>query len=146
MGIPRVIEASNDYVRKLEEALLQAPQAELVTTHHLNGGMYARTVYMDAGSVMTGALHKTDHLNIVFGDVSVTTDTGVQRLIGHHVLETKAGMKRALFAHAATAWTTVCKTDKTVLEEIEEDVVEGAGKLLTRHPQLTVNQPLKLKD
>lgn len=139
-------EAHNDYVRRLEDVLLQAPQPDLITTHRLSGGMYARTIYMAPDTVMTGALHKTDHLNIVFGDVSVTTDTGIQRLTGHHVLETKAGMKRALYAHGATVWTSVCKTEKIVLSEIEEDVVEGADQLQTRQLQLAVNQPLTLKE
>jgi hypothetical protein len=133
-------------VKRLEEIILSAPQVDLMTTHHLEGGMYARTIYLEAGTVLTGAIHKTDHLNIVFGDISVTTDEGMQRITGYRVIETKAGMKRAGYAHAATAWTTICKTDKTVLSEIEDDLVEEADKLQTRHPQLTANQPLTLKE
>jgi hypothetical protein len=133
-------------VRRLEEIILQAPQIDLMTTHNLAGGMYGRTIYLDAGTVLTGAIHKTDHLNIVFGDISVTTDDGMKRLTGFHVIETKAGMKRAGYAHGATAWTTICKTDKTVLSEIEYDLVEESDKLQTRHPQLTANHLLTLKE
>lgn len=130
-------------VKRLEQIILAAPQVDLLTTHNLEGGMYARTIYLEAGTVLTGAVHKTDHLNIVFGDISVTTDEGVQRITGYHVIETKAGMKRAGYAHAATAWTTICKTEKKVLSDIEDDLVEDSDKLQTRHPQLTATLTLK---
>ena len=123
---------SADDVRRLEAAILQGPQVDLHTTHNFSGGMYARTIYLDAGTVLTGATHKTDHINIVIGDISVTTDEGMKRLTGYHVLETKAGMKRAGFAHAATCWTTVCKTEHTDIANAENDLVEEADQLQTR--------------
>ena len=126
-------------VQRLEELILQAPQVDLMTTHALENGMYARTIYLEAGTVLTGAVHKTDHINIVYGDISVTTDEGVKRITGYQVITTKAGMKRAGYAHAATAWTTICKTDKTDLNEIEDELVENADKLQTRHPVLAAN-------
>ena len=119
-------------VLRLEEIILKVPQIDLRTTHHLSGGMYARTIFLDPGTVLTGATHKTDHINIVLGDISVTTDEGVRRLTGYHILPTKAGMKRAGYAHGPTAWTTVCKTDKTDLAEIENELVIEAEKLQTR--------------
>lgn len=127
-----------DDVRRLEAAIAQAPQVEVKTTHHFSGGMYARTIYLDAGTVLTGCKHKTDHINIVIGDISVTTDEGMKRLTGYHVLETKAGMKRAGFAHAPTAWTTVCKTEHTDIADAENDLVEEADTLQTRR-LLTAN-------
>lgn len=133
-------------VQRLESLILQAPQVDLQTTHHLSGGMYARTIHLQAGTVLTGATHKTDHINIVFGDISVTTDEGVQRLTGYHVLPTKAGSKRAGFAHGPTSWTTVCKTDQTDLTAIENELVHEADKLQTRQPHLTGNHPPQLKE
>ena len=132
-------------VKRLEELILQAPQVDLLTTHNLENGMYARTIYLQPGTVLTGAVHKTDHINIVFGDITVTTDEGVQRITGYHVINTKAGSKRAGFAHAATAWTTICKTTKTSLEEIEDELVEDAGMLQTRQPAIASNHVKQLE-
>jgi hypothetical protein len=130
-------------VERLERAVLQLPQVDLKTTHCLNGGLYARTIFIPAGTVLTGAVHKKDHINVLQGDISVSTDEGMKRLTGHHVLPTKAGMKRAGFAHADTYWTTICPTDETDLEEIEADLVEEAERLQTRNP-LIEHAPLAL--
>ena len=133
-------------VQSLEEMILAAPQVELNTTHALSGGMYARTIFIPAGTVLTGATHKTDHLNIVCGDISVTTDEGMRRMTGYHVLTTKSGMKRAGFAHADTMWTTVCKTDQIELEAIENELVEEADKLQTRKLQITSNDTKRIEE
>lgn len=119
-------------VKRLEEAILQTPQVDLETQHCLSGGMYARTITIKAGTVLTGATHKTDHVNIVHGDISVTTDAGVKRLTGYHVLPTKAGSKRAGYAHADTMWTTICKTELVCIEDIEDELVEESANLQTR--------------
>ena len=119
-------------VKKLEDEILKAPQVDLETQHCLSGGMYARTITIRAGTVLTGATHKTDHVNIVSGDISVTTDEGVKRFTGYHVLPTKAGSKRAGYAHIDTMWTTVCKTDLVCIEDIEDELVEERANLQTR--------------
>lgn len=126
-------------VQRLEAMILEAPQVDLNTMHALSGGMYARTIFIPAGTVLTGATHKTDHLNIVCGDISVSTDEGMKRMTGYHVITTKAGMKRAGFAHADTVWTTICKTDSTDIEAIENELVEEAEKLQTRQLQISSN-------
>ena len=133
-------------IDQLERAILAAPQVDLHTCHHFSGGMYARTIHLAAGTVLTGATHKTDHINIVCGDISVTTDQGMQRLTGYHVIETRAGMKRAGFAHGPTSWTTVCKTDCTDVEKAENDLVHEAGQLQTRHPLISGNTTQQLKE
>ena len=131
-------------MQKLEEAIFDAPQVDLGTQHCLSGGMYARTITIPAGTVLTGATHKTDHINIVYGDITVTTDDGVKRLTGYHVLPTKAGSKRAGFAHKDTMWTTVCKTDLCVIEDIEDELVEESGKLQTRQNVIGCNDVKEL--
>lgn len=132
-------------VTRLEKIILSALQVDLMTEHSLSGGVYARTIYLDAGCVLTGATHKKDHINIVVGDITVTTDKGPLRLTGHHVLETKAGAKRAGVAHAKTVWTTVCATDKTDLHEIEDDLVLEADRLQTRQTSLNLHTVKELE-
>lgn len=126
-------------VEDLEQHILAVPQVDLGTQHVLNGGMYARTILIPAGVVLTGATHKTDHINIVHGDITVTTDAGPVRLTGYHVLPTMAGSKRAGIAHADTMWTTICKTGQTDLAAIEDELVEESHLLQTRQTALTNN-------
>jgi hypothetical protein len=123
-------------INRLEDAILAQPQVDLRTEHTLSGRVYARTIHIPAGTVLTGATHKKDHVNVVIGDITVTTDEGPLRLTGYHVLPTKAGSKRAGIAHADTAWTTICHTDLTDIDAIEDELVEESDRLQTR--QLTL--------
>ena len=126
-------------VEELEREILRAPQVDLNTTHCLNGGVYARTIFIPAGTILTGATHKKDHINVVMGDITVTTDDGPKRLTGYQVIPTKAGSKRAGIAHADTYWTTICPTELTDVEEIENELVVESGQLQTRTLALAVN-------
>jgi len=124
---------SREGVERLEQFVLQMPQVDLKTEHLVSGGIYARTIHIPAGTVLTGATHKKDHLNVVIGDITVTTDDGMQRLTGHHVLPAKAGTKRAGYAHSNTTWTTICATALTDIEAIEDELVEESSRLQSRH-------------
>ena len=116
----------------MEEMILSVPQVDLKTSHQISGTVYARTIYIPAGTILTGAAHKKDHINIMQGDISVSTDDGMKRLTGQHILSTKAGMKRIGYAHEDTVWTTVHHTNLTNIEEIENELVEEPEKLQTR--------------
>ena len=119
-------------IEALEQYIAQLPQVDLQTSHVLMGGIYARTIYIPAGATLTGAVHRKDHVNVMVGDIMVSTDEGMTRLTGHHVIPTKAGMKRAGYALADTVWTTLCKTDETDISRIEADLVEEPERLQTR--------------
>jgi len=138
--------ASIDKINALEREILAAPQVDLQTKNEIFAGMIARTIRIPAGTVLTGATHKTDHINILIGDITVSTDEGMRRLTGYNVLPTKAGAKRAGFAHADTMWTTICKTNLTNLAEIEDELVEESDRLQSRHPELTCNKTEKLEN
>lgn len=138
--------ATIEKVEALEALILKHPQVDLQTKHELSGGVYARTIFIPAGTVLTGARHKKDHVNIVFGDITVSTDDGMKRITGYHVIPTKAGMKRVGFAHADTAWTTVCQTELTDIEEIENELVEEAEKLQTRQLTIATETVNRLED
>ncbi len=136
-------------VERLEDAILALPQVDLLTEHVFSGGLYARTITIPAGTALTGAAHKTDHLNICVGDIEVLTDDGPKRLTGLHVLATKAGMKRAGYAHADTRWTTVCMTSYTSLADlaaIEAELVEEPERLQTRTQSISHADPALVED
>lgn len=119
-------------VRQLEAMLLQLPQINLPTEHIVHGGLSARTIFIPAGTVLTGALTNLDNICVVFGDITVTTDDGAQRLTGFNVLPASAGAKRAGHAHADTWWTTLHRTDLTNVAEIEDEMTGESESLGTR--------------
>lgn len=130
----------------LKTAVLGLPQTQIDTQHHLAGGIYARTGFIPAGTVIVGCTHKKDHISILVGDASLTLDSGVQRVTGYSVLPTHAGMTRAIYAHSDCWMTTLCKTDETALEKIEDDLVDNAQALQTRNPELTHSPLILLGD
>ena len=132
VAVRSALTESREAVQRLEREVLKLPQVDLQTKHCVSGRMYARTIFIPAGTVLTGATHKRDHINILQGDISVSTDEGMKRLTGQHVLPTKAGMKRAGYAHADTTWTTICQTDETDIPAIEADLVIEHEMLQTR--------------
>jgi hypothetical protein len=142
-GVMAVIaNPSPERVLELEADLLQRPQVDLQTTHHLAGGVYARTIFIPAGVALTGAAHKVDHINIMCGDIMVSTDQGMQRLTGHQVFTAKAGSKRVGRAYSDTTWTSVFHTDLTSIEEVENELVYEPETLQTRSTLLGCLQTL----
>ncbi len=80
--------------------------------HYFSPGIYIREITMPAGSIITGQIHRHEHLNIIVrGDVHVITQDGWKRITvapgEHFVMSSPAGMKRALRTYAETTWMTV---------------------------------------
>ena len=137
-----VVRLDNDKINIIEKVILAAPQVDLQTTHHIVDGHYYRTILVPAGVVLTGARHRHDHTNICTGDITVSTDEGMRRLTGHHVMRTKAGMKRVGFAHQNTVWITIYKTDLTDIEAIEDEMTDESERLQTRTLKLQDKEPV----
>lgn len=123
-------------VAALEALLGQMPQIDLQTKNVLHGGMCARTIFVPAGACLTGAMMNVDNVCIVSGDITVLTDEGPQRLQGFNVIASPAHFKRAGYAHADTWWTTVVRTDKQTVREVEDEVTDEAHRLQSRALEL----------
>jgi len=119
-------------VRRFERIGLQLPQMQLECTHVIHGGMCARTIFIPAGTVLTGAQLDVDTVCVVVGDITVTTDDGVRRLQGHHVLPAFRDNKRVGITHADTYWTMLFKADGRTVEEIEREMTSEFERMQTR--------------
>ena len=127
---------TREAIERLEAEVLKLPQVDLRTTHVLSGGLYARTMFVPAGAVCIGALHKKDHVNVMHGDASFWSDGVMTRVSGFQVLAGVAGSKRAIVAHADTWWTTMLRTDLIDIEEIETEATDEHQKLQSRQQRI----------
>lgn len=119
------------HVLRLEESISKMPQVECPVWHHFAPGLYARKMLIRKGTVLTGAVHKTEHLCIISGDIEVTTDDGVKRITdAHAIINSKPGAKRAGYAHEDTVWTTVHATSETDLDKLVEELTESTKQEL----------------
>lgn len=117
-------------VMRLENSLAHYPQMILDVKHDFSKGIYSRTLLIPAGTMLTGKIHKTEHLCIVQGDITALTDAGIRRLTGYNVLNSKPGMKRAGFAHEDTYWTTIHVTTETNIEKLEAELIAPSFEAL----------------
>ena len=116
------------------------PQVDIPMSSVSSGGMHARTITLAKGTILTGAIHLSDHLNVMHGDITIVGESGAQRYTGSHVIASGAGTKRVGFVHADTVWTTILKTDDADADEVK-------GKMTTNEfddPRLVAQQPLEM--
>ena len=125
-------------LERLRIAVGKLEQIDAQTQHTIAGGMYARTMMVPKGSVFIGLEHLKDHINVLSGDITVTTCEGVKRFTGAHIVfDCKAGHARSGYAHEDTYWTTFVRTDETDLEAIENESIKNPEMLQTRTLKLT---------
>lgn len=130
-SIPTMSAAAINAVRELESAALQHKQEPLVTHHVIHSGVYLRTIRLNAGLVITGALIKTDTTLIISGDVMVYLDGEPTRFEGYHVVPASAGRKQAIFANEDTDLTMLFGTDATNVEDAENQFTDEVSKLIS---------------
>lgn len=114
-------------IQQLEQYLLTCEQAVMPLEHFFAAGLYARRLTIPKNCVLTGAIHKFEHINIVLrGDITVVTDEGVKRIQAPYVMVSKPGTKRAGFAHEETEWLTVHACEATTEAEAEALLVTNS--------------------
>ena len=88
---------------------------------------YAREILLRKGSLVIGKIHKHQHLNIISkGKVTVFTEFGRKELEGPCTFVSEIGLKRAVYAHEDTIWTTIhltAHTGEENLDKIEDEVI-----------------------
>jgi hypothetical protein len=120
---------SREAILRLEAEILKLPQIEFQMRHYFCPGWYAREMFIPRGTVLTGAVHKAEHRVVFFGDITVWTDDGMQRITGYREMSSAPGIKRVGYAHADTWCTGFFETDETDIRKLEELLVEDAHLL-----------------
>jgi hypothetical protein len=124
--------ATIDKVRQLETMVGAMPQIEIRTDHVFHAGVYARTVLVPAGAVITGVLIKIPTILIVNGDAIVHTEGGPIELHGYHVLQAAAGRKQALVALTDTHLTMIFASDASDPDTAEREFTDEIDNLMSR--------------
>jgi hypothetical protein len=134
-------------VLALESELEKLPQVDCPVVHHFAPGIYAREMTIPAGVTLTGAVHRTEHLNIVSkGRIAVSTDDGIKEVCSPYTFVSKPGTKRVGHALEETVWTTIHATETTDLDALVEELTESTNAELLgglSNKQLLAN---RLKD
>lgn len=130
--IPPMSLESIGKVRQLEAITQQLPQVDIATDHVLHGGMYARTICIPAGVVLTGAFIKIPTLLIFNGDATVNAGDDAMTLSGYHVIPASKHRRQAFLAHEDTYLTMLFPTSAITVEEAEDEFTNEAHLLFSR--------------
>lgn len=95
---------SLDRIHELEHQIAELLPAQLdidrVTAHHHCDGVYARQLFLPAGTIAVGKMHLEENFFLlVSGEVTMATDDGPVRLTAPFMCITKPGSKRIAYAH-----------------------------------------------
>lgn len=121
-------------VRQLETVISALPQTPISTHHILHGGIYARTVMIPAGMVITGALIKVPTTLVICGDCTVHIGDESVRVQGYNVFAASAGRKQAFIAHTDLFLTMSFATAAQTVEDAEDEFTDEAHLLISRSP------------
>ena len=125
-------------VDKIEYSMCQSDEVvEMPLTHVFTPGLYTRTIFMPAGSLVMSMTHNTRHPFIITtGEVDVISPEGSFTHIAPYMGITQPGTKRLLHVKQDTTWTTfhVNKDNLTDPDQIVEII---SDKL--HNPLLNIN-------
>jgi len=133
----------------LQAALLEMPQADIVTTHVFKDGQYIRTMIAPPNTVIIGAEHKTPYkVRLEKGTISVNLGNEIHTLTAPMEFDAPAGVRRVgLVSEEELVWVDIYDNPSgcTDIDEIEKQlyVIPECG-MLDKRLALTHNNGVRM--
>ncbi len=106
--------------KEIEDAGLLAT-TDLRVEHQFSYGVYARTLYIPKGIMLTGQIHKYENLNILLkGKLQVSIGDEIKIVEPPFSVVSPANTKRVAFALEDSIWMTVIGTHERDINIIED--------------------------
>lgn len=100
-------ESTMEKVCQLESILLQMEQVDCPVRNFFADGLYAREMSLPANTVITGAVHKKEHITIISkGRIKVVRPSGVEEIAAPAIFISQPGVKNAVHVLEDAVWTT----------------------------------------
>jgi hypothetical protein len=91
---------------------VDGPAVEAEYNHYFTPGVYTREMFLPAGSIWTGQIHKESSINIITkGHVKVVTDEGDYEIHAPYTFISGPGVKKALHVVTDTTWVATYPWD-----------------------------------
>lgn len=108
-------------VQALQDSMLGLPPVDCPVKHHFAPGMFAREITIPKGTVVVGAVHKTEHLVIVSkGRLRIVSDEQTREVQAPCTFTCKPGAKNAVHALEDSVWTNFFPTTETDPDKLVE--------------------------
>lgn len=125
-----IFEGDKDYnqmIDELEAKLIQYDLVDCPLSHVFTPGLYVRSIFMPAGSLIISMIHKERHQYIVSkGIAHVQINAGQwEKIEAPYAGITESGTRRVLYIEKDCIWSTVHAVKVMPEGDSEEDVAEA---------------------
>ena len=112
-------------IQQAEDVLLSLPQIDVPIKHYFGDGVYGREMFLNAGEAFTGAIHLTNHINVLAqGTLLLRTSTSeAEEITAPCVFECPPNTKKMGYAVTDCVFINFIGTDLKDVDEIERTVV-----------------------
>lgn len=135
-----------DYREKilsLEQSIAaNLPPVECPVKHHFAEGTYTREMFIPAGTLLTGKIHRHSCINILAqGRIVVVSDEGRKEISAPHTFVSGPGVKKAGYALEDSVWINVHPWNgQDEVEQIEEKVIVPSYTALDQEERLCLGE------
>lgn len=129
---PQLVEERRERIVQLEDAMKTLPASydmqefnEGKVAHHFATGVYGRELFIPKGNVIVSKIHRGKTFNVIAkGKIAVICpNKGYNVYDGPFCFVSEPFTKRVVIALEDTLWITSHGTDKTDLNEVEEEII-----------------------
>ena len=111
-------------ILRIEQEIREMPQVTCPVEHYQVDGVYVRSMFIPAGTILTGKIHNFENIAILAqGTIRVSNGTDSYILTAPHIMVDKPGVKRIGYAETDVTFITVHKTANTEIDDIEKELV-----------------------
>ena len=132
IALPPTTGSALEKIIALEKQILECEQTPIQTEHVLHSGMYARTIRIPPGVVVTGALVRIPTILIAHGSFHLLAGETWHRLEGFQVVAASPGRKQVVVTVTETEFTMIFPTNAKTVEEAENEFTEESDGLMSR--------------
>ena len=128
---PELMKARRQRICDLEEAVKSLPDSfgpdeinDGKLSHFFGTKVYCRQLFIPKNNLIVSKIHRGETVNIIAkGTISVISEDGYKTYKGPYVFVSKPFTKRVVIAHEDTWWITSHGTEKTDLQEVEDELI-----------------------
>lgn len=119
-SLEKEIESGN-----IEQTIVDCKKDNSQANHYFGEGVYARSLFIPAGTAVVGHIHKQDRVCIIAqGKCTFVDEWHKETVEAPYVGEFKAGSKTAVYAHTDTVWVACLGTDLDTADEVVNELLE----------------------
>lgn len=121
---------------QLAVALYDQPQAYAPVIHHLFPGLYIREAYYNAGTLVVGHEHVSEHLNILLkGKIIVTDSDGNPQLLEAPYMFTAKAGRKAGYVVEDVIWQNIYATEERDIGVLERTLFKQSDSWIKKQKQ-----------